>query len=649
MSLSFTEGIKELRSYIKLQIHQCQVCQNVPVPIPYGISISFDDCPQKNIEPITNDNEIFDTSKNIFIFNVDKNFFLQKNYFSEKAFIVNSYTTSIFILKKNFASVKIPIINTQNSYFYLKDINNIPCLKILISLEIYAPNIIQRKTTSDFIISKDILDINNKNSFKHSKTQMNTHLISSTNYNSSNGNSLLNLTNNICSNNIENCPSINFSPIHLMSKNNSYFIENKNKQMENNMKIINNNLYYKNNIKPKHNKIDNFEKSLKIKSDDDSIIINDNDLNSDESNKKVKYENPIKEREHDQKDNIENKINKLIFLENKKLENKISKNIYINEEYKKLKKDNKAKEQNIFKEKENYINKKKILEKAKDIYKIKKLDSKENLLNIEKDIYRQNIKKEIDNNEKNIFQNLILISNEYNNLEQALFNKLNINNNHNHILKENLIHLTPRKQTSFNKLNIHEQQKGNKNKYNILGLNKTIPHNPMYIKKLNFAKKSDGKIKNYIITTGRKLNNKKNAPINYKFKKSVRKLSSSISNASYSKNIIANETKTKILKTEANKDYTNSNSKKFKKIDIKGNKNNFYNEDKINNIKNNIKFHFKNLNKDIIIKKTNSIMVTNTNNSNKIINSSDNNVIKTKVIEKDYILNKPNNSYYHKK
>ena len=42
-------------------------------------------------------------------------------------------------------------------------------------------------------------------------------------------------------------------------------------------------------------------------------------------------------------------------------------------------------------------------------------------------------------------------------------------------------------------------------------------------------------------------------------------------------------------------------------------------------------------------------MVTNINNSNKIINSSDNNVIKTKVIEKDYILNKPNNSYYHKK
>ena len=171
----------------------------------------------------------------------------------------------------------------------------------------------------------------------------------------------------------------------------------------------------------------------------------------------------------------------------------------------------------------------------------------------------------------------------------------------------------------------------------------------MYIKKLNFAKKSDGKIKNYIITTGRKLNNKKNAPINYKFKKSVRKLSSSISNASYSENIIANEIKTKILKTEANKDYTNSNSKKFKKIDIKGNKNNYYNEDKINNIKNNIKYHFKNLNKDIIIKKTNSIMVTNTNNSNKIINSSYNNVIKTKVIEKDYILNKPNNSYYHKK
>ena len=61
------------------------------------------------------------------------------------------------------------------------------------------------------------------------------------------------------------------------------------------------------------------------------------------------------------KNKINNNLSGVQKIPNKKLENKISKNTCINEEYKKLKKDIKAKEQNIFKVKENFINKKKIL------------------------------------------------------------------------------------------------------------------------------------------------------------------------------------------------------------------------------------------------------------------------------------------------
>ena len=90
MSLSFTENTDISRSYIKLEIHQSQVYQNIPIPKPYGISVLLDNFPQKNIEPITKDNETFDSSINILVFNIDEKFF-SKNYNKEKVFIINIF------------------------------------------------------------------------------------------------------------------------------------------------------------------------------------------------------------------------------------------------------------------------------------------------------------------------------------------------------------------------------------------------------------------------------------------------------------------------------------------------------------------------------------------------------------------------------
>ena len=220
MSLSFNWYNIASQSYVKLVIHQSQICKNIKVPIPYGLSIIFDDFPVKCIEPIKNENVILKSPQNEIIYNLN-NSNLSKKELIEKEFIINSYTTSIFILKKNFASVKIPILysdnNNQKQWFFLKDINESICIKILISIEIYISNEIfdnfnlnneynilkqNSETIKENRINKNINYINAMNHHnkgikkKYSINNHNTYIVS-TNYNSSMGKSLLNITNNI--------------------------------------------------------------------------------------------------------------------------------------------------------------------------------------------------------------------------------------------------------------------------------------------------------------------------------------------------------------------------------------------------------------------------------------------------------------------
>ena len=650
MSLSFIENKDKLKSYIKLEIHEIQILNGINVPLPYGINISLGNLYEKNIEPIKKEKEVFQSQKNQFVYYFDKNTLNCNNIF-DKEIVINSYTTSIFGLKKNFASLKIPIYlnknnNNKKQMYFLNDINDNSCIKLLMTLDINISTNESNENKSE--ITKDILYKNNKNktiqeniikknNISRANTNYvlnnhNTYLIS-TNYNSSNGNSLLNFTNNI-NNNLNITLPLNLSPITLIGKSSSFFIDSKNKQMENNLKIINNNLLYKNGFKS------NKENNL-MKKEEDSIIINDNEIEEVED-----YNNSGRNKE-------ENNINKLINKKNKELDNKLSLNEFKKENYIKRDKDAINKKQLIEKEKEQYKNKIKNFSKTKQNYQIKIMDIKENLKSIEENKYRQNIQKESDIYEKTIFQNLNYISNISNNLDKILFIKSKDNNKIN-----NLSHKKPE---FFNISDIIEQEK-NKTKKRILCLNKTIPHNPLYIKKLNFQNKPKGEMNN-IINSGRKSNNKKCTPINYKFKKFNRKLSSSTSNISNSENVI-NESKNKILNTEGKyqkKSINNDsiNASKFKKIKninfkrkslkIQGNlKIPFYNVSIKNNFDSNSNYQSKlsfikmNLNKEVINSKKNST-ITNKKYSDKTINKI--NILKQKKIERN--LNNKNN-YFHK-
>ena len=624
MSLSFKDHNENLKPYIKLEIHESIIYPKINVPLPYGINISLGNFPEKNIEQINNKKEVFQFPKNQFFYYFDKNTF----NCTDMEFILNTYTTSIFIIKKNFASVKIPISlnkdeNNKRQWYYLKDISNNTCVKILLSIDININNYQQKVLNNNKL--DDIISKNNKASLEYKKINIsrtntnyifnnhNTHLIS-TNYNSSRGNSLLNLTNNI--NNLNITLPINLSPITLIEKSNSFFMDSKNKQMENNMKIINNNLSYKNKIKSKN-------KKYLTNLDEDSIIINDNDIEEIEENNDDKEKNNIEK--------IENKINKLINQKNNELDNKIFFNNF-NE-------DNKVKVK--------YKKEIKNLEKSNDL---KTLNITENLKILEKEKYRQYIKKEINDYENSFFKNLNFIANINNNLEQLLL----INDKNQTKKRKKLNNITPRKAESFNAFNIFSQEK-NKTKKSILPLNQKIPHNPLHIKKLNFKDKTKRKLTNYI-NSGRKLNNKNNTPVNDKSKNLKRKVSSSTLNISNSENI-NNENKDKIIKTEGKNKIKNFNNNtisalKFKKIykinfqrkslKTQGNLKNSFNEALNNkhyensyNNQNKYSFVKINLNKEKInSKKT----FTNTNNKKYFDKGMNKNyILKTRTIENDII------------
>ena len=615
MSLSYIEN-KEVdkRPYIKLIIYESQICENINVPMPYGLSISFNNNTKQFIEKINSDNEILKPPENTFIYYLDKIDFNNQNL----EFVITSYTTSIFFLKKNFASSKIQIQsnnlnNIEKTCFFLKDINNNICIKLLISIEINIPNE-KKKENKIKTINNNILCNNNKiiyeNKIKNKSRSNTNHLINnpntyliSTNYNSSRGNSLLNLTNNIyninSNKNLNLSFPINLSPIMLIGKSNSFFIDSKNKQMENNMKIINNNLLYSKSLKSK-------EEKNPLTNDDDSLIINDN-----ENDFELIEEN---DKDNDRKNIIEYNLNELINIKKNELDKK------------------------GFNKKNN-------------------------------DKYRQEIYDEINIYEKIYILNINNIYNENKIIEEKLVSKKQIRKNSNS--NSNMDIITPRKAESYNKINLYERI-NKKTKKGILCLNKTIPHNQMYIKKLNLPNKNKN-IKNYI-NSGRKLNNKKYTPINYKYKKFNRKLSTSASNISNNEKM-NNDGNEKILKTEGKiKTKTKSinhesiNMNKFKKIEnknikrkslkingnIKLNYNDIINKKIIessSNCQSKYSFSKINLSKEALTTKTNSTMtntiINNKKKSNKYINKSI--IMKSKTIENNIILpNRNESNYFHK-
>ena len=654
MSLLYNEKNEISKSYLKLEIYKSQICQSIKAPLPYGLCILFDDFPEKYIEPITNENEIFKSSENKFIYYLNENDISQNKLF-EKEFIINSYTTSIFIIKKNFASVKIPILyskkDNKKQWFFLKDINDNICIKILISIEIYlenkiinnfksnnSKNILKRnsETIKENKMYDKISNNNNLNNINYynkkiiNKSLVNNHnntCIVTTNYNSNSGNSQLNITNNIYmktinnnSNNINNLNitfPFNFSPIPIFGKSNSFFIETI-KEKDNNKVHINQNSF-KSLIDKKSKDTENKDLKLISENDGDSITINDND-NSDE----IKTE--IKNNILNNKEDLFDKINTLILKKKEEIKN--NQQIYT-DNYNNYLKEKKIIVKNgkiLEKENEKIKNNIKIIEKSKQIYETKALNLNEYIMDFSKTLNRDVIQNELYEYERTIMENLNNISFAFNNIEylknqtkKRIYNKINNNKSMN-------------KKKSHNSLYFH-----NKNKIN----------NPIIAKKLNFENKSNRKIGKELYSN-REINsfNKKNSPI-YKLKEFNSKLSLSIPNSEKrndekkdNNNIDENN---KTIKNYINKKKSNDNNftkynnklrdyyydtldkKEYKK---KASKSNLikgklklkipFNENSANNIETKYILTKNNFNKEFFSIKTNSI---NTNNiSNKSIN-----------------------------
>ena len=648
MSLSFNRYNIASQSYFKLVIHQSQICKNIKVPIPYGLSIIFDDFPVKCIEPIKNENVILKSPQNEIIYNLN-NSNLSKKELIEKEFIINSYTTSIFILKKNFASVKIPILysdnNSQKQWFFLKDINENICIKILISIEIYIANEIfdnfnlnneynilkqNSETIKENRINKNINYINAMNHHnkgikkKYSINNHNTYIVS-TNYNSSMGKSLLNITNNIYmkstnnnSNNINNLNitfPLNFSPLTFFDENNSFFIDTIGQKKNNSNSIIQN----KNSIKPlnENNEILDKERLRLISENDlDSITIKDNDIYSDDlSNNEM----------IDKNDNIIDEINKLFSMKNdgilrRQNEYSVNYNNYLKD------KKNLAKKGRIMeKENENIKNNLKNIEKSKQIYENKTLNLNESLMNFSKSLYRENIQNELDEFDKVVMTNINNIS--------CNLNNINIMRNFNRI--KNKINY---KKNNIDKIFINKNNNSNLN------------NNSHKSSKLTEFNKSNSNLSN-----SENINEDNNKIINNKIIKSYK-----------NKNrIIDNRFKKCETKKNCNlfRDFSyilnkKDSKKKCSKINLTKGKSKMkisFNENSVNNLEKKYLISKNNYNKEKLV--LNSINISNNNipNKNKILNRNNNKTIKklsnlnTKKLKNDKYLFKTNYFDYNYK
>ena len=687
MSLSSKENKYSSKSYIKLEIYQSKICQNTKVPLPYGLSIIFDNFPENCIEPLENENVFLKSPDNQFIYYLN-NLNLSENNVLEKEFIINSYTTSIFIIKKNFASVKIPIIfrkkSNQKQWFFLKDINENICIKLLINIEIHSANTIINdinlknnnilKINSETIRENKINNINKSNTnyintINHNKnnieTNNNTYILN-TNYNSHSGNSL-NITNNIYMRTINNNNNIinnlnitfpfNFSPIPIFTKSNSFYIDTiKEKEKMKNKKAIK-----KNDLKSSD---ENEDKTIKIEQQDindlklisendyDSLTVNDNDNEICSQNNSNNENNDFKN-----KDDLLNNINELILQKNDEIINNQQICSFNYNNYLNAKKNMARDVQMIEKENEKIKLSIKNIEKYKQIYETKTINLNEQLINFNYNMYRNNIQNELDDYEKEMIQN-------YNNIyyvlnsSENIFNKAKTNINDFNISKKKAYEAS-------NKNKIYSFEINN-NKSIFTNVNKTA-NDAIHIKKLTLQKDiKDKYYKGIDSNRGCKGFNKKFSPINYKLKEFNTKLSLSISNSDNANDDYYNYNETEI-NNKTIKSYTNKNSnlnyKKLKQYDNNKKYNNIFrdyyydtigknaykkkslksnlikgnlkikipfNENTNNNIENKYLLTKNHFNRENIILKSNSINNSNNNNniSNKSINLNNSNKIK---------------------
>ena len=379
---SLSGGNKEGKIlYIKLILYQSQFCEtslNLKNIFPYGISIQFDNNPEKYIDPVKNINEIFNSPKNEFKYFINNN--NQKHSIK-----INCFIKSIFVNKKKFASVKIAI-NTNNiiknykeknekKWYYLKNRNGVVIIKLLLSIDIIN-------------ISNNSEIYNNKR-YSHNENELDNNIsINRPNKINFHFNSITN--NNININGISN--STYMSTSHYISSSNNSLKSSSTQTNNSNLSnpIINNtNIIINNRAFPTNNINKNNYLLSSIIEKDDSITICENDTIN-EKYGDLNTNNLLNSIQNLIKNNVQKLLIQSKNLTQKKQHLGRDENIYF------------KKRKNLDKENKILKNDIKILDKNRQIYENKYLDFTDNYNKYEKIIYKSDIEKDLNMYEKDM-------------------------------------------------------------------------------------------------------------------------------------------------------------------------------------------------------------------------------------------------------
>ena len=670
--------IRDLKklSYIKLTIYQSYICQNIKVPLPYYLSINFGNFTEKESQEIIQEKETLKSPSNEFIYYLT-NDYLKSSFLSQSFFVISGFTKSIFILKNNFASVKIPLIYAKNSnerqWFFLKDMSDKICIKLLLSIKI---NFINSTNRNNNILNFSSNNINNNILKKNNETIKEN---STRNSNNVSNNSSNNFINNIMNKHHLNHNSNTFGSTNFVSASGNSFLNNSN-----NINNFNNSILSSYKTKTNSNsfskKNNNNNKLVSIVENDcDSITINDDaDIFSELSNLDNEEKNNEKSEEFTKIKNnyMENEkvsiISKLIESKKNYLKSKEKSFVNNHNKYKISKTTFNKKNQKITQDTQKLKNDIKKLEKNKQIYETKIINLNENFNLLSYNVYRQNIQTDLDLYEKDI-NSAINNINLYNNNEEILLeNKMQknnyglyiINNNYTNEEEDN-IKINNEDISAFygfNKNKGYSFESNNKNSMSILNkLNNDYQNNNgSNYNILNCNKIPSTKEKDILITSLNKLNSgntnsskSKLSPINYKYKDFSPRFSLSISNSpSPAKNLNNNNSEL----FNSLKDLPENNGKTHNNNSIFNNyydmvEDNYKTEFKKKNFLNiripcNNNNNFCNINPLLSIMNNNEICTTKTNTNSNISNSL--NTINEKNISKSTVKNNKGKHYSNK-
>ncbi len=122
---------KNTKNYIAITLYQTKICRNSDDYLPYILSIKYNDQSSLETEKITKSSLIF--HEETFYFNISSKSMINQTI------SINAYTKTMFVIKNYFGKVTIPFNlsnkNNQKQWYFLKDNNDEIIIKILLSID----------------------------------------------------------------------------------------------------------------------------------------------------------------------------------------------------------------------------------------------------------------------------------------------------------------------------------------------------------------------------------------------------------------------------------------------------------------------------------------------------------------------------------